>query len=180
MSIKADYNLLCNHPNIEYLNAKFDETIKITDYCHEWLGAFDQDGYGLFWFDKISYRAHRFSYKRVNPNEDIFDRVIMHNCDNPSCVNPQHLVNGTILENNRDRNAKNINAKYENTALFRINQEIKGEKSHCSKLKEIDVKEIRLLYSAGKMLQPALAKQYGVSQAVISSLILRKTWKHVE
>jgi hypothetical protein len=54
-----------------------------------------------------------------------------------------------------------------------------GEKSGMSKLNDYEVVEIRALYKNGKIFQYELAKMFGVTQACINSLILKKTWKHV-
>ena len=92
---------------IERFFSKFEKgTIKD---CWEWQGQKDKDGYGKFNYripNKGFYvRAHRISasyYLEEVPD----DKVVMHKCDNPSCVNPNHLKIGTHLENEQDKDAK--------------------------------------------------------------------------
>jgi len=69
--------------------------------CWEWTWNKDKDGYGLFHARPITQRAHRFSFYYHNgylPD----DMCVCHSCDNPSCVNPNHLWIGTVKDNNRD------------------------------------------------------------------------------
>lgn len=74
--------------------------------CWEWIGSgFSKDGYGIFSFKAQSYRSHRVSYYLFNGtiSKDLF---ICHKCDNPKCLKPQHLYEGTGLDNARDRDLR--------------------------------------------------------------------------
>lgn len=74
--------------------------------CWEWTGSgFSKDGYGLFSFKAVSYRSHRISYYLFNGNISK-DKFICHKCDNPKCVNPKHLFEGTGADNAHDRDIK--------------------------------------------------------------------------
>jgi len=84
----------------------FFDKINKTDTCWLWNSYVDKDGYGKFRFNKKDHRAHRFSYilyKGIIPK----DLCICHFCDQPACVNPNHLWVGTKKENNQDRALKN-------------------------------------------------------------------------
>ena len=69
--------------------------------CWLWTGAYFEKGYGVFRFQYRNYRAHRFAYELYKgqvPN----DLFVLHKCDTPECVNPNHLFLGTQTDNIRD------------------------------------------------------------------------------
>ena len=68
------------------------------DKCWEWIPYKDKDGYGSFYFDRTSMKAHRYVYL-LYYNIDRYKYEICHTCDNPSCVNPLHLFNGSHSDN---------------------------------------------------------------------------------
>lgn len=97
--------------------------------CWLWTASTDRDGYGKFQYPgpdgrQIHQRAHRYAYELfVGPIPD--GLVVMHSCDTPSCVNPNHLDIGTPLENNDDKVAKGRHAQLWGTPLKRTRQ------THC-------------------------------------------------
>lgn len=83
---------------------RFWPKVNKTDSCWIWAGQIHKPtGYGLFWNGKKTVRAHRYRFITDNGYEP---EVVMHTCDNPSCVNPAHLTGGSQLDNIRDRDAK--------------------------------------------------------------------------
>lgn len=84
---------------------KFIKNVTITkNDCWEWQGYKDRDGYGRLHCNetKKQISAHRFIYefvKDIKLSKNIF---ICHNCDNSSCVNPNHLWEGTHEDNMKD------------------------------------------------------------------------------
>jgi hypothetical protein len=74
--------------------------IKSIDDCWIWNGTVSYSGYGRIKFKK-QYMAHRISYFLNNPEIDN-NIVVRHKCNNRKCVNPNHLISGTIQENNLD------------------------------------------------------------------------------
>jgi len=141
-------------PNID----RFWNKILIIPFhdCWEWLAGKDKNGYGKITFNAKETRAHRLSYEihyGVIPN----GFFVCHKCDNPSCVNPKHLFLGSPLDNMQD-------------------MILKGRKITSPKLSKTSVKEIRHKYAQGNISQIKLAKEYGVSQQVISAIILYKIW----
>jgi hypothetical protein len=76
--------------------------------CWLWSGSCVQDGYGTLRVGGKSLRAHRVSWKlHVGPIPDGLN--VLHKCDTPPCVNPQHLFLGTQIDNNLDRDFKDRN-----------------------------------------------------------------------
>jgi hypothetical protein len=98
----------------------------------------------------------------VDPGE----KEVCHTCDNPLCVNPQHLWLGTQPDNVADMVARK---------RHRPPMTGPGEDAPNHKLSESDVRRIRTLHGR----QRDIARQYGVSQGTIHFLKTRKTWAHV-
>lgn len=97
---------------------------KVTDYkekliskvevlpsgCWEWRGAKSPKGYGRMSYKGEAQYTHRISYEvHKGPIEE--GLCVCHSCDNPICVNPEHLWTGTHLENIQDRDAKGRHKK---------------------------------------------------------------------
>jgi len=89
---------------------KFDvEKLPDLPGCWIWLGTIESDGYGSVWWKNKKWRAHRAMYEIHKGPIGIYD--VLHSCDIPSCVNPEHLFLGTDRDNQRDRRSKNKKEK---------------------------------------------------------------------
>jgi hypothetical protein len=120
------------------------------------------DGYVMVTIEGKRMQAHRYAYNDAY-GDLTDDGVILHTCDNPSCINPKHLVQGTHQDNVRDRVEKDRSAK--------------GTRNGRSKLTEEQVREIkRDKASTNKQ----LGQQYGIDPANISKIRTGKVWGHVK
>lgn len=132
--------------------------------CWEWIAGKDWDGYGIFSTSKRYSRASRLMYAIVYgdiPN----GMFVCHSCDNPSCVNPNHLFSGTPLDNMRDK-VKKGRGSY-----------LSGESHPNAKLSDRDIENIREMISSGKYTQSEIAKMYNVSFQHISDIKRNKKRK---
>lgn len=85
---------------LEYFNSSY--IIDENTHCWEWQRGKNKRGYGQFWIIKTMIGAHRFSYFH-HKGEIEKGLIICHTCDNPGCVNPQHLFLGTHQDNADDK-----------------------------------------------------------------------------
>lgn len=135
----------------------------LPENCWLWIGGTNGDNYGQLWHDNCLYAAHRLAYAIYR---GALDRqlVVMHTCDNPLCVNPAHLLQGTNAQNSAD--------------MVQKNRQARGDNFCCSKLREADIPVIRFKAALG-MTERALATEYKVTQPTIHEVLSRKTWRHV-
>lgn len=152
--------------------------------CWLWIGAKAGNGYGVSSINGKQMYAHRFQYERWSGKKIPTGYVVMHSCDNPSCVNPFHLSTGTQKENISDAVNKGRMAKGVNHGLVKNpGMAARGERVASSKLTAKQVDEIRNSYIKGKpgvkseFSLSGLAKKYGVGFQAISKIVNGRNWK---
>jgi hypothetical protein len=128
--------------------------------CIEVFGCSTNDGYPRYSVNGVLDFGHRHSY-RQHFGEIPKEMVVMHSCDNRSCVNINHLSLGTIQDNIKDRDLKGRTAK--------------GEKNGRSKLSEKDV--LSILKSTDSSWK--LSKSLNVDPKVIRDIRGGKTWRYL-
>jgi hypothetical protein len=95
--------------------------------CWLWLGApVDWKGYGRFYRDGAAVLAHRAAWGLFRGEPA--DLRVLHKCDNPACVNPDHLFLGTQLDNIRDRDAK---GRWNTSAANEASTRMWRSRTHC-------------------------------------------------
>lgn len=147
------------------------------DACWPWTGVTNRKGYGTVHTpSQITGLAHRIILASSIGRDLRPDEVTMHDCDNPPCCNPRHLSPGSNLANMRQayERGRFANRLPQKPPVFL------GESHPHARLTVEQVREIRLRYAAGGTSQQSLGDEYGVSQAVISAIVRRKTWRHVQ
>lgn len=152
--------------------------------CWEWKAKKYKYGYGMFRVGGRSgkrYMAHRISHL-IFKKTPVGDLRVLHKCDNPSCVNPDHLFLGTIGDNNADRHSKGRSkgpVGIANIAVREPNRMSRGETHGKSKLTNQEIVEIRLCRDCGQTFQ-FIADTFSVCKKTIMNIIHNKTWKHVK
>lgn len=142
--------------------------VRKTPTCWIWEGAKNGNfGHGIFRFDSgKNILSHRFSWTIHNgPIPEGMN--ICHTCDNPPCVNPNHLWAGTTKDNVHDMIKKG-----------RSNPP-RGERQGNSKLTEEQVRSIRKEYIPGVTLQADIAKKYNIRYQTVDGICKRKSWRHI-
>jgi hypothetical protein len=134
--------------------------------CIEIVGWHDKDGYGRAYARRPgggyhTFIAHRWIYSKcVGPIPE--GLVVMHSCDNPSCVTLQHLSIGTQRDNQQDAVRKGRHSAKP------------GEAHRAAKLTLAQVEEIRASQEPGV----SLASRFNVSPSAVWRVRHNKSWKH--
>jgi hypothetical protein len=132
--------------------------------CWEWQGSRFENGYGRIHVRGKRIGTHRYAWE-CQRGAIPAGMLVLHRCDNPRCVNPDHLFLGTHADNMQDMVRKGRNAGGGGLA---------GEANSCARLTDDQVREIRQHYVNAKRrygLGTQLARRYGVSPALISSVV---------
>ena len=148
--------------------------------CWLWAGALQPTGYGKVYFEGVMHGAHRIAWRITHgPIPD--GLCVCHRCDNPTCVNPEHLFLGTQRQNMSDmvRKGRSVRGDHHWTRT-RPDAVLSGDSHYASKLTADDVREIRRRYAAGGVFYRELAAEYGVKTEAIYKIVRRRAWKHVE
>lgn len=136
--------------------------------CWLWIASlYKKTNYGQFRQERAHRVVYRLTYGTIP--EGLF---VCHHCDNPSCVNPEHLFLGTAQDNMDDKMKKGRKGD-SGTKTPPI-----GEKNNKAKLTEKQVLRIRKDLEDGDTIK-YLANKYGVHKTTISYIKNRKTWRHI-
>ena len=139
---------------------RFWEKVNKTPRCWLWTAHGNDKGYGMFWVKDRNEFAQRVSW-RLRFGEFNRELRVLHRCDNPACVRPDHLFLGTPTDNMLDRDRKGRQAK--------------GERNGNRKLTEAKVRAIRRSTRSAM----ALARQYGIDVTHVWNIVKRRQWRHI-
>ena len=128
--------------------------------CRLWNGGTYRGGYGQLNWQGRPRKAHRLAWEAAYGAPPAHLHVC-HTCDQPACINPEHLFLGSIADNMADKVSKGRQERGESHGLAKFTDE-----------------NIRAIRGDGR-LQWEIAEDYGVQQSAISRIITRKRWKHI-
>jgi hypothetical protein len=136
------------------IKLRIEESISIdANNCWNWTGTIHYSGYGSIGINGTLKRAHRVSYETfVGPIPP--DLHCLHSCDNPACVNPDHLWLGTNQENISDKVRKG---------------------RHPRKLTEEQAREIKYSDTPPERLMDT----YKISRGLVSNIRNNRAWTHI-
>ena len=190
-------NPLCINPSHLFLETRLDNAASMKkalrdrfwervdqgapDACWLWTGTVHHSGRGIIWVSdgRRAQIASRVAWELTNgPIPE--GMLVCHHCDNPLCVNPAHLFLGTSADNSADMVRKGRQAIGDRSGpRLYPERRRRGESHPDAKLTEEDVRTIRQWYANGGVLQREIGDRYGISQANVSAILLRKTWEHI-
>lgn len=144
---------------------RFNRYVLKTDGCWGWGQAIDKLGRARFriWGKRLCASRVAWTLKH-GTDPGVMD--VLHKCDNPACVNPDHLFLGTHADNMRDMWRKNRGNPPQ------------GERHGMAKLNQSQVLEIREARKLGE-LRTSVAKRFGITIAMVTLITKKKLWKHI-
>jgi hypothetical protein len=132
--------------------------------CWLWGHTTTKAGYGQVQIAHSRHYAHRIAWQLANGRPANASLEILHSCDTPQCVNPEHLQEGTHADNLNEASARDRMQK--------------GADRHNTSLTDETVREIRQALANGKTGQ-WVSQTYNIAPMTVSKIKHRQTWKHV-
>lgn len=152
---------------------RFWSKVEFSESCWLWRAATNEHGYGVYCIfaprrismhgERRSIKAHRLAWFFTRDEWLTSDVKLLHACDVPACVRPDHLRKGTQLDNIRDCIGKGRNAK--------------GERFERTILTAAQVRGV--LDRVGMQTQTSMARELGVSLQTINDIVRGRNWKHI-
>jgi hypothetical protein len=187
------------------LSVRLWSRVQKTDGCWIWTGGTNKRGYGKIRVDGRTTSTHRAAYLLAHGSipQSLF---VLHHCDTPSCVRPDHLYAGAHVDNMRDRKERDRTARGDKNGArlhperlrrgdshpFRLNPELvaRGERSAAhrhpekyqgeahgrAKLTNKTVLAMRAEYAAGGTSTPKLARKYGIGKSQAHNIVSGRSW----
>lgn len=134
------------------------------DGCWYWTSHTNEFGYGCVFFNGKKRLAHRVNYELLRRHIPV-GLMACHTCDNPSCINPDHIFLGTMNDNMKDMIKKGRSPNN------------RGDRNPSRKLNSKQVMAIRSLKP--RMTLNEIAKKFDVTKGHVWNIVHRKTWNHI-
>lgn len=152
--------------------------------CWVFTGYRKANGYGYFRMPKASgngwtsWNASRVAYYLTHPEFDL-ELSVLHHCDFPPCCRPDHLFQGTHLDNMADMRAKGRQLSGDrNPSRTHPGSVHRGEENHYARLTTEDVLTIRRRYASGERARD-IAADFGIVQLHVNQIARGRVWAHV-
>lgn len=163
--VRPDHLYLSDTRAIVPTEQRFWDKVNKTSTCWLWRGGTCGKGYGHFGYGDKCGMSHRYSWElHFGPIPD--GLFVLHRCDTPACVRPDHLFLGTNQDNVDD--------------MWEKGRGQLGEDHHQSYITEEMVRELRRLRKSGFTYAELEKLPWSPSQHAIWCICNRKTWKHVK
>lgn len=156
--------------NFHTLSPRFWAKVRKTDSCWLWTAAVNERGYGRFQHNGQLHYPHRLALEAKLGRSLSAGMQACHNCpggDNPACVNPDHLWEGTNRNNSEDALRKGRI----------LGTRVVGTENGKAKLNDALIPEIRRVSEEHSYEEAA--RRFGIAPNTARSITLRKTWRHV-
>jgi hypothetical protein len=143
------------------LQERFEARVVRTEAaCWKWVGSVNQSGRGQLKINGAFLTASHVSYNLYNGSVPT-GLYVLHKCDNPNCVNPEHLFLGSQSDNMQDMVSKGRQSV------------LKGELSPTCKLSDAQVIEIRRRHKpwCPKNGTAPMAREFGVTYGHIQKIV---------
>jgi hypothetical protein len=158
------------------LASRFWSKVERTNGCWIWRGTRMHQGYGMFWADGHTRRAHRVAYE-LNVGPIPVGQQVCHTCDNPACVRPDHLFLGTQQDNMTDKVRKGRAAVgNRNGASTRPETRARGERHGMARLNWTTVLAIRAASEFGAS-GASIARKFDLSTSQVHRILHGQSWK---
>jgi len=145
---------------------RFAEKHSKGEGCWEWSASKNSKGYGWFQLRSATHLAHRVSLEDSMGRRIAPGMMALHHCDNPPCVNPDHLYEGTPAQNTAD-----MISRGRNSVAF-------GEEASGARATRAGVVSARSRYAAGESVD-SIANGLPIGHHALREAIRGATWPHV-
>lgn len=162
--VGVDFDRVLFRPSVDQLWGRVK--IGTEQDCWPWIGSTDRDGYGRLLiqrqYKRKQFLAHRVAWWFATGEYPPEDKLVCHTCDNPPCVNFNHLWLGDTYENTADCVSKN-----------RQTHGIRNGRAILDINKVNTIRELRKTTTLKE-----LARKFGVTQSTIEAVIYERNWKN--